>query len=415
MQRKTILFVLLLFGVLVLALPVSAQDESITIWLTGSDNEAVALQAVGDAFAEQTGISVTVEAVPWGDSYTRSLTAVNSGSGADIVMGGMSWGISLGGVGGLVNLQETFGDELTSLLEANNTAFVDAIIGIDGNVYAVPFSQDVYVMYYLPAALEEAGVEVPTTWEEFTAVLDALEEAGLGGAGYGWGTGTWLNFQNYLYQAGGKWYEDDCSAAAINSDEALTALEYYTTLYEDYDFPAEELEPGASFSTGEYSIVISGEWHAPGIDASFPELEDQWAIAPLPAGPTGENPVFIGGRMAGIFSFSPNQDAAWQFLEYLTTPEAAEILASENFDLGSLFLPPQPDNGQFIRGGDMVNAVLNEQLASVTAPPNCPGWEETNAEVNLLLQSVIYEGANFEDALADMEDIMNAGLEEYGG
>lgn len=415
-MKRSILVLLSVLMALVMVLPAAAQeDESITVWLTGSDNDAAALQVAADAYAETTGISVTVEAVPWSDSYTRALGAVNSGDGADILMGGMSWGISLGEIGGLVDLEDEFGEAVADLLAVNNPAFIDAVVGISGDVYTVPYNQDVFVMYYSTAAFEEAGIEAaPETWEDFTAALDALEEAGLGGGAFGWGNASWLSYQNYLYQAGGQWYGDDCSASAVNSDEALEALEFYTFLFDDYGFPAEQADPGTSFSTGERSIVISGEWHTTGIDAAFPELEGTWAIAPLPAGPSGENPAFLGGRGASIFSFSESKQAAFDFLVWLATPEAAEIISNENFELGALHLPPQPENGQFIRGGEMVNTAVNTQLANVSAPPNCPGWEENQAEINLIIQSVLFEEGNFEDALEDMEELMNDGLEEYG-
>lgn len=412
MKRQVLLILVLVL--LVLAIPAQAQDE-ITVWLTGSDTDATILQEASVAFTEETGIVVNVEAVPWSDSYTRSLTATNSGIGADIIIGGMSWGISLGNLGGLVDLGETFGEDTEALLAVNNPAFVEATIGADGVQYAVPYSQDVHIMYYSTAAFEEAGIEgVPATWEEFTAALDALEEAGLGGGAYGWGNASWLSYIGILGQAGGSFYSDDCSAVTINSDEGLEALEYYTMLFEEYGFPAEQADPATAFSTGEYSIVISGEWHASGIDASFPELEGQWSVAPLPAGPSGSSAAFLGGRMAAIFSYSTNQDAAFQFLEWVATPEAAEAIASLTFENSGIFLPAQPENGQFIQGSEAFNEALNTQLADVVGPPSCTGWEESQSEVDLILQSVLFEGYGFEDALLDIEDLLNEALEEFG-
>ncbi len=109
-----------------------------------------------------TGIAVNVEAVGWSDAYSRYLTAVNSGSGADMFAGGMSWGISLGGVGGLVDLKSQFADQVSPLLDQNNPEFVNAIIGTDGAVYGVPYNQDVLLMYYLPDAFAQAGIEFRT-------------------------------------------------------------------------------------------------------------------------------------------------------------------------------------------------------------------------------------------------------------
>ncbi|MEP7291192.1 MAG: extracellular solute-binding protein [Chloroflexota bacterium] len=413
MKHKMFLLVLSLV-ILAIVLPVSAQDDGITVWITGSDTDATTLQAAAAAFTEDTGVNVTVEAVSWDDAYSRYLTAVNSGTGADVFAGGMSWGISLGGVGGLVDLSQQFPDEYQSVLDGTNPSFVEAIIGQDGAVYGVPYNQDVLLMYYLPENLAAVGYDAPpATWEEFSDLVTKLNDAGMGGAGMGWGNVSWLGFQPFLAQAGGSWYTEDCSAAAVNSDAGVTALEYYTTLYEDLGFP-QEAAAVSGFSTGDLSILFDGEWVAPGIDTSYPELVGKWAVAPMPVGPAGNNDTFIGGKMMGIFSFSPNVDSAWQFIQWLQTEDAAQSLTVENYNNASLFVPPQTANAGTIQGDPAVVAAIGTQLENTSGPANCPGWEESNADVNLALQSVLFEGETFEEALAQMEDVMNANLVEYG-
>jgi len=417
MQRKTIFAVLLVIALLVASvpMPIMAQEsESLSIWITGNESEVGILQTAAAPFTEDTGIEVTVEAVSWGDAFARYLSAINSGEGADIYIGGMSWGISLGNIGGLVDISETFADEYEAVLEANNPSFVDGTIGVDGAVYVVPYNQDVQIMYYLTDALAEAGFDAPpATWEELTAAVEALNELGYG-AGWGWGNASWLGLQPMLYQAGGAWYAEDCSTSAVNSDEGLTALEYYTTLYEDLGFPQEQANTATGFSTGELALTIDGEWTAPGINSSFPELEGTWAVAPLPEGPAGNNDSFLGGKSAGIFSYSENVDAAWQFLQWLQTAEAAEGIATEAFALGRIHLPPQPANADAIQGDEGFSSVLATQLENTTAPPSCPGWEESGNAINNVIQSVLFEGAAFDDALIEMETILNEALVEYG-
>lgn len=415
-------FALLLLVCLLVSLAMpAAQNPSviaqsgITIWLTGDENQATALQNAAVAFTASSGIAVKVEAVAWGDAYSRYLTAVNSRSGADMFAGGMSWGISLGDVGGLVDLSQAYPDEYEEVLDMNNPAFVEAIIGVDGAVYGIPFNQDLIVMFYMPEKLAQVGFDAPpTTWEEFGEVVDALRAARLGGAGFAWGHASWIGFQAILAQAGGSWYADDCSAAAINSDEGLVALEYFTELYETYGFPSEEVSTGPSFATGELSITFDGEWTALGIDPSYPELAGQWAIAPLPAGPSGSGATFIGGKMIGIFSYSANADAAWEFIKWLQTEEATQGLTDESYNFGSLFIPTQIENVQYIKGNEMIVEALAAQLLETSGPPHCPGWEESNALINLELQGVLFDGNAYDDALIQMEAILNDALEDYG-
>jgi ABC-type glycerol-3-phosphate transport system substrate-binding protein len=413
MKLKLLVLIIVLAAGVFLA---SAQDE-LTIWMTGGENDSLVLQTAAAGFTESTGIAVKVEPVGWGEAYARFLTAVNAGEGADMFAGGMSWGISLGDLGGLINLDEAYADDIDDLLDGNNAEFVNAIIGTDGAVYGVPYDEAIHVMYYMPGVLAEAGIDsAPATWDELTEALDALAEAGLGGGGFGWGNAGWLGFQPFVAQAGGAWYTPDCSEAAINSDEGLAALEFFTLLYDEYGFPQEQANIGVGFSTGELAIGIDGSWAASGLNASYPELEGQWAVATLPMGPGGSGAAFIGGKMAGVFSYSDKLDQAWQFIQWLQTRDSADAIAEQAYNLGGIHLPPQINSYDVIRGEELgVHEVLAAQLEDVTAPPHCAGWEESGFDLNLVLQNVLFEGGDFEEALIEMADILDEALDEYGG
>lgn len=419
MKRKLTLLLMfvLITSLLLSAAPSSAREGvAITVWFTGDDQQAEALSIAADIWEASTGNTVTVEAVGWGDAYAKALTATTSGEGADILMGGMSWGISLGKLGGMVNLGEKFPEDVAAIAEASNPGFWSGIVGLDGAVYYLPYNLDIFLMYYNTEAFDAAGIEaVPTTWEELDAAVAALQANGAKGIADVWGNSNWLGFTNVLYQAGGKWYEDDCSAAAINSEESLVALERYVKMYEELGAPAESTDVGTGLSTGDYPIVFDGEWTASGIDASFPDLVGKWAAAPLPAGPTGKFTAFIGGKGMGIFSFSENVDVAFDFMKFLGTEEAAAAQTEAYFERQNIFVPPQPAWGTYIKGGEVLNAALNTQLTDAVGPPSCPGWEETNNDTNLQLQAALFEGQGLEDTLYEIEAILNDGLEEYGG
>lgn len=409
MNRKLFLFAVLA-ALMLLALPAFAEGKTITVWVTGSDTDAAVLQPVADMWASQTGNTAVVQAVSWSDAYAQSLAAVNAGSGADIIIGGMSWGISLGLQGGVVDLGATFPDDVKTIGDASNPGFFNATTTPDGTVYTLPYNLDTYLMFYRPEAFTAKGLEVPKTWDELAAALDAGIKGGIG-----WGNASWLSFQNFLYQAGGSWYTADCSAPAIDSEAGATALEFYARLYEDYGFSQEAASTAASFSTGELDFVIDGEWTAGGIDSAYPDLVGKWSAAPVPAGPSGHYTAFIGGKGASIFSFSPNVNEAFDLLKFLGTEEATKAISDGYAAQSTIFVPTKPEFSNLINGNADVSAALASQLQDAAGPPNCPGWEESNADIDLELQSVVFEGADFQDALANMNDILQAGIEEYGG
>jgi glucose/mannose transport system substrate-binding protein len=54
------------------------------------------------------------------------------------------------------------------------------LISQDGNIYSVPVNiHRANVLWYNPQVLEENGIEVPTTWDEFFAAADKLQAAGV--------------------------------------------------------------------------------------------------------------------------------------------------------------------------------------------------------------------------------------------
>jgi len=413
MKHKMILFIVLIV-LLSLAISVNAQATSIKIWINGGANDATALQTAAQAFTTKTGIGVTVEAVDWSNATAQYLAAINAGTGADIVIGGESYPIDFGNIGGLVDLKAAYPNDIQAVLDGSSKAMEQALIGSDGKVYGVPYHEDMLLMYYLPDALTKAGIsKAPTTWDELTAAATALKAANLGTIGMGWGGVSWLNYQDFLAQAGGSWYSADCSASAINSDAGMKALQYFTSLYSDLGTPQDASDPSA-LNTGAVSILFDGEWQAAGIDATYPDLKGKWAVAPLPTGPGGNNDSFVGGEGISIFSYSKNKDAAWQFIQWLQTPEAEQAIVTQEASFSSLFVPPQAANQQFIVGAPTVNATINAQAANLTPPPNCAGWEQIGTDINNALQAVVLQNGDYQDGLTAMEKAINDGLVKYG-
>ena len=120
--------------------------------------------------AANEGIDLVVDVVSWNDIYTVVNTRVANGEAPD-----------------LLNI-DVFADyQADGLLlpasewvsEATYAKFFDSFLAesvVDGTVWAVPDLASARALYYNADMLAEAGVEVPTTWDELTAVCEALKE-----------------------------------------------------------------------------------------------------------------------------------------------------------------------------------------------------------------------------------------------
>lgn len=416
MKHKAILILFSLL-VFVFGFSVNAQDGvTIKVWATGSEDEALVLQAAADLFmASNEGITIVVEPISWDDGYARVLAAANAQEGPDIITGGLSWGISFGSLGGMVDLAANYPDEVTAISEVAHQGVWKSIVSLDGEVYGVPLDLTTYLTYYRPDLLAELGFDgAPATWEDMTAYADAIREAngGEGGFAIQWGNVQWLSFANFLWQAGGDFYDAECSASTINSEEGVTALEFYASLYTEHGFPTDgwpALEAG--LNDGLYPIGMTGNWVLGSFDIQYPDLAGKWTVATAPAGPSGKSTVFIGGRIIGVMSYSPNVDAAFSFIQSLYTPEAIDTITTTAADKGIFWIPGLAEFLGVDKYGDMVNETVQAQLNDAQGPPNCPGWEEAATEVQRLIESVIYEDADAQDALDEAADIMDEYLD----
>ena len=123
-----------------------------------------------DFEAANEGIDLVVDVVSWNDIYTVVNTRVANGEAPD-----------------LLNI-DVFADyQADGLLlpasewvsEATYAKFFDSFLAesvVDGTVWAVPDLASARALYYNADMLAEAGVEVPTTWDELTAACEALKE-----------------------------------------------------------------------------------------------------------------------------------------------------------------------------------------------------------------------------------------------
>jgi multiple sugar transport system substrate-binding protein len=57
--------------------------------------------------------------------------------------------------------------------------FKNASTGLDGNQYFIPFYYYPWAVHYRKSVFEEAGYTIPTTWDEFIALLDEIQASGV--------------------------------------------------------------------------------------------------------------------------------------------------------------------------------------------------------------------------------------------
>lgn len=209
-----------------------------------------------------------------------------------------------------------------------------------GSLYAAPGALSVLGIYYNKAMLEEAGVDsLPGTLKEFTGAMEAVAENGddplsLGALQVGgthlWNTvlnsvGNTDNYVDWVYGAPNSTIETD---GAREATETITdwAEAGYISEAANATSDADAL---ANFTAGEAAFHVTGNWAAAAVED---EMGDEAGFFVLPGTDPDAAPVASGSSVA--YSISPQTeypDVAAAFLDYLSSPEAAQIQVETGF------------------------------------------------------------------------------------
>jgi alpha-glucoside transport system substrate-binding protein len=302
------------------------------IW--GGD-EQDSFQAVIDGFKEKYP-NVTVKYTSGGDNLAPLLTtAVKGGNPPDIAavgQPGLMQGFAEQGA-----IQPI--DQLRQQIVDNFGEAVADVGSVDGKQYAVMFKgANKSTIWYNVADFDEAGVEVPENWDDLKDVASTLKAAGITPYSVGVDVGWPITdlFENiYLRTAGGEMYDKLAKHEIPWTDQSVKdAME----IMKDVVGTSDDMVGGTSgalqtdmptsvanvFSDNpKGAMVVIGDF-APGVTQTTLEPGDGFNVFTFPAIDDSPPSVVGGGDLFVEFKKSPAADA---FLEYLTTPEAAEIWA----------------------------------------------------------------------------------------
>ena len=306
--------------------PAAAAPLELTLWHMEQPPHRVArLQELIDEFnAEHPEIELTQEPQNWGEIYAKAPAALAAGIGPDLLFAIPDFTPVLKDIGALESVED-FVDELDAEHD-----FVDSAVAAyryDDGVWAVPLYNMALSLWYRPSVLEAAGVEVPTTWEEWLAAAEALSDEDT------YGMGLPANRQLYTDQAvyavllnGGaaEFYNAD-GTLRFDNEDTVAGLDFYARLHE-YSPPDSPSwtwgEAEACFSSGscamvpQFTVITTYDTQAEGDP-------DDLAAAAIPVREAGTEPGTIAYANAVMLlsNDAAKRDAAETFVAWLLEPE----------------------------------------------------------------------------------------------
>lgn len=305
-------------------------------------------------FEEETGAAVTVEIVGWEDMATKYLTAFMSNDAADVLYLTNEIAYDFIDQGCLLELDPYWSEEDL----ANENFWETALVG--GKHFFAPFygGSDYRGLMYNMDILDECGItELPTTWEELLDVCETIHNARPEIYTYltgftGNGSAYIYNLMSYMIMAGGSMVNEEGTAYAFDTDEALKAMNMIKTMADKGYLSTDCLGMDVNacydlFTEGKVAITMA-QWQA----LNAPEFNWKISTDLHDAAYASFNPI----DSICVSANTANPDAAVALLKFVRTADVM-MAASEQ-------LCPE---GQVLK--DYPNTIDDEHMTEVLAHP----------------------------------------------
>ncbi|MFO8065618.1 MAG: extracellular solute-binding protein [Spirochaetia bacterium] len=278
-----------------------------------------------DTFEENhPNINVEFRAVKNDEYNTVLATALEGDQGPDVMQ--------LRAYGGLQRYTDfllPIGDKVEGLSDFSDSSLASATGREDGNVYGVPFANQVLGVYYNKDIFEEHGVSEPDNWSEFIELMDTLEENDVTPLANG-GQAAWMLEIMFgaigpNFYGGNDFYEEVTDGDTTFTDErfveALDRMndlsEYMPSGYMGIDYATMQ----ANFFTEQAAMFIGGSFEAAFFQEQNPDLDI--GVFPAPAPEELDEP-YIGTWADGSYGVNAeteHQEEALQLVQFMASQE----------------------------------------------------------------------------------------------
>ncbi len=385
---------------------VSAADLTIAV-PNGSEGDG--LRAAAQDYKQLKGLSIDIVQAPYSNLFEKAANAGATRSGTyDLILMDDPWLPFFAENGYLEELGAYFQAIGT---DGPDNDFVSKAIALCRNPYGtgkyvcLPYVGNAQMFFYNPATFAEYGLKgAPKNWDDVYEVMSNITKAGKGRK-FGYvlrgqeGNPVVANFMPVFWSFGGKMFDKDRNPQ-VNNAAGLRALNFFLDLKKisppgAESFNADEL--GTYLLQGTAAASINWpNWVATFEDPNQSRVVGQMGYAPIPAG-TMPGSSEIGHWLLGISSASKNKQAAFDFLNWATSPEQIKISASRGNPpvRFSVFTDPDLTSQEQFRHFP----ILMEAINYSTPRPRHPKWPEIENAFGVELSKAVAGTISAKDAL----------------
>jgi multiple sugar transport system substrate-binding protein len=277
--------------------------------------------------------------------------------------------------------------------------------------YGVPWILDTKYFFYNTEMLSKAGVDPSSlsTWDGVIAAAQALKDKKIVDTPLLW---SWkqaealiCDYTQLLGAFGGKFLSDDGKSAAFDSGGGLQALEFMKmTLDKKLTNPSsmESLEDDVRKVFSEGGAAMALNWTYMFAEANKPDkskVVDKVGVMQTPAGSAGGagGPGCNGSMALCVTSGSKNQQAAWTYISYMTSPAVQNKYASDSLPCWKASY----DDSQVLATNPKMVPVAKKGLNSLIERPQVPKYNEISQILQVEVQNALLGKKTPKQALSD--------------
>jgi multiple sugar transport system substrate-binding protein len=362
-------------------------------------------QQVIDAFkASNPGVTVNMEAVPWGTCQDKSMTLAAAGDPVSLSYMGSRTLKQLGENNLIVPVTIPEKDQ------ANYQPGILNTVSHLGKFWGFPHAFSTKALFINCGLIEKAGMQcvAPHTWEGMyqmaKTVKDKLGIAGVGLVAKDFDN-TMHQFLNYLYSNGGTVIDPATNNITLNSPQAIEALEFYgklASVAQEGPTAFERSQVKDLFNDEKVAMYIDGPWGGGQHKKTLKTIN-----VPIPAGPSGNNGTLLITDSIAVFKGTGHESVAMELARALSSGQAQYELDS------SWGLTPIMKYEKFIDNPYYANdsywSVFVEPIASGGPEPLFVEYKSLQTVMNNMIQGIVLG----EGSAADLVATAAEELEEF--
>lgn len=359
-------------------------------------------------FEEKTGgkTKVNFTFVKYDELHDKIVTSAAAATATyDVILLDLIWTAEFGHKGYVISLDDR-------IPQATRDDIAPAIFGAfiyNGKTWAFPFLANFQCFFYNIDQIKQAGFDdVPKTLEEWYDQMVALKEKGIVTYPYidSWNQkeGLTCDYVRTAGQYGGDLF-DEAGNPIMDQGAGLKALQFMRRLIDEglADPAATNTdEPGAMNAFVSGAVTFNTNWtfvRGNMLDPSVSKIVESARTGLIPPAKGNSAPAgsVSGFQGLAVMANSKNQDAAWEWITYATSPEIQSQHLESEFPV---WTSVQKSDKELEVNPDAPFYATN--LANVFHRPRVPTYQQVSAIIQEDVHRCLLKEMSPEDATADM-------------